>query len=72
VGSYPENDFTARSGRSLEAVLSRERIDHDIKVYPGAGHSFFNDQGRAYDQEAADDSWQRVLKFFGSHLQTKK
>jgi carboxymethylenebutenolidase len=72
VGSYPENDFTARSGRSLEAVLSRERIDHDIKVYPGTGHSFFKDQGRAYDQEAADDSWQRVLKFFGSHLQTKK
>jgi carboxymethylenebutenolidase len=72
VGSYPENDFTASSGRSLEAVLSRERIDHDIKVYPGTRHSFFNDQGRAYDQEAADDSWQRVLKFFGSHLQPKK
>ena len=68
VGSYPGNDFTARAGRSLEQVLDKSGIAHDIKVYPGARHSFFNEDGRAYDKEAADDSWRRVMKFFGEHL----
>ena len=68
VGSYPENDFTARAGRSLEQVLDKSGIAHDIKVYPGARHSFFNEGGRAYDRQAADDSWRRVMTFFGEHL----
>jgi carboxymethylenebutenolidase len=68
VGSYPEKDFTASSGRALDVELTRRRVDHDIKIYPGARHSFFNESGRAYNREAADDSWERVMKFFGTHL----
>ncbi|MFI4972196.1 MAG: dienelactone hydrolase family protein, partial [Hyphomicrobiales bacterium] len=68
VGSYPEKDFTARAGRSLEQVLEKNGIAHDIKVYPGARHSFFNESGHAYDKDAADDSWRRVMTFFGEHL----
>jgi carboxymethylenebutenolidase len=68
VGSYPEKDFTAGAGRVLDKALDRHGIAHDIKIYPGAGHSFFNDRGRAYDKAAATDSWTRVLGFFGEHL----
>ena len=68
VGSYPEQDFTARSGRSLEAALTRYDVPHDIKVYPNAHHSFFNEGGRAYDEQAAAHAWGRVLSFFGSRL----
>jgi carboxymethylenebutenolidase len=68
VGSYPEKDFTAGAGRALDKALDRHGIAHDIKIYPGAGHSFFNDRGRAYDKAAATDSWTRVLGFFGEHL----
>ena len=68
VGSYPENDFTARAGRSLEQALTREKITHDIKLYPKTRHSFFNETSRAYDKEAADDSWRRVMKFFDEQL----
>ncbi len=68
VGSYPEKDFTANAGRALNRALEQNRITHDIKVYPSAHHSFFNDQGRSYDKAAADDSWTRVMKFFGEQI----
>jgi carboxymethylenebutenolidase len=68
VGSYPERDFTARSGRILEEALTGNKIAHDIKIYPGARHSFFNDMRASYDKSAAEDSWRRVLAFFGERL----
>ena len=71
VGSYPEKDFTANAGRKLERVLEESGIAHDIKIYRNARHSFFNEDGRAYDEEAADDAWRRVISFFGQHLAAK-
>jgi len=68
VGSYPERDFTARSGRILEEALNDNKVAHDIKIYPGARHSFFNDMRASYDRSAAEDSWRRVLAFFGERL----
>jgi carboxymethylenebutenolidase len=68
VGSYPERDFTARSGRVLEEALTEKNVAHDIKIYPGARHSFFNDKRASYDKDAAEDSWRRVLAFFGERL----
>jgi len=72
VGSYPEKDFTARAGRKLDVELTRHNISHDIKIYPGAQHSFFNDTRHSYNKSAADDSWGRVLEFFDTHLNSKK
>jgi carboxymethylenebutenolidase len=68
VGSYPEKDFSAAAGRALDTALDGYGITHDIKIYPGAGHSFFDDRSRAYDKGAAADSWTRVLAFFAEHL----
>jgi carboxymethylenebutenolidase len=68
VGSYPENDFTAGAGRALDKALDEQQIAHDIKIYPGARHSFFNDAGKTYDEAAAEDSWTRVMKFFGEQI----
>ncbi len=68
VGSYPDPDFTTKAGRRLDAKLTDFGIAHDIKIYPGARHSFFNDHGKAYDPAAAADAWQRVLAFFGERL----
>ena len=70
VGSYPGKDFTARSGRKLEARLAKLGVAHDIKVYPGAWHSFFNDTGKSYDADAAADAWRRTLEFFAEHVQS--
>jgi carboxymethylenebutenolidase len=68
VGSYPGQDFTAAQGKKLDAALDGYHIPHDVKIYPGAKHSFFNDQGSKYNAEAAQDAWQRVLAFFQEHL----
>ena len=68
VGSYPEKDFTARAARTLDRELTTYNIKHDIKIYPGAEHSFFNDARGRYNQEAAEDAWKRTLKFFKDQL----
>lgn len=68
VGSYPGKDFTTKAGQKLDQALTEYKIDHDIKIYPDARHSFFNDKGPAYNEAAAKDSWQRTLKFFEEHL----
>ena len=72
VGSYPEKDFTASAGRKLDAELTTRKIAHDIKVYPGTQHSFFNDTRRTFNRAAADDSWARVLKFFDAQLDKER
>lgn len=71
VGSYPEKDFTARAGRALDQALAQYGIARDIKIYPGAAHSFFNEDGGSYDMAAAEHSWTRVLKFFGEQIGAK-
>jgi carboxymethylenebutenolidase len=68
VGSYPDPDFTTAHGRRLDAELDTYNIPHDIKIYPGARHSFFNDQGNHHDPAASADSWRRVLAFFDEHI----
>ena len=70
VGSYPEKDFTAKAARQLEPLLEKHHIPHDIRVYPEARHSFFNDTGPAYHPEAAADAWKRTLAFFDIHLKS--
>ena len=68
VGSYPEQDVTTAHGRRLAIALDEYHVPHDIKVYPDAKHSFFNDQGGSYNATAAQDSWQRILGYFQEHI----
>src|SRR5438876_63626 len=68
VGSYPDKDVTTSAGQKLDVELDRYHVAHDIKIYPGAKHSFFNDTIRNYDEAAAQDSWGRVLAFFEERL----
>jgi carboxymethylenebutenolidase len=72
VGSYPKKDFTARAGRNLDQALENHHIAHDIKIYSGAAHSFFNEEAGSYNETAAKDSWARVLKFFGEQIGATK
>jgi carboxymethylenebutenolidase len=46
----------------FDSRLSVAGVEHELKVYPDAPHSFF-DKRAAEHAEASDDAWRRVLAF---------
>jgi carboxymethylenebutenolidase len=46
----------------FDSRLAEAGVEHELKVYPGAPHSFF-DRRVAEHAEASDDAWRRVLTF---------
>lgn len=69
VGSYAGTDgFTSKHGQRLDVALDEYGVPHDVKVYEGADHSFFNDTLESYHPEAAADAWQRTISFFLTHV----
>jgi carboxymethylenebutenolidase len=80
VGSYGAKDPMGQAHpRRLEAALTALDVPHDVKVYPDAGHGFMSHRPAAlaplaallrldFKPEAAQDSWRRILSFFGEHL----
>jgi carboxymethylenebutenolidase len=46
----------------FEAALSSAGVDHEIHVYPGAPHSFFDRKQEEFSEES-EDAWRRVLGF---------
>ncbi len=70
VGSYPGKDFTTKAGQQLDLTLDQSGVAHDVKIYPAGKHSFCNeDRPGQYNREVAEDSYERVLAFFGEHIQ---
>jgi len=66
---YGEQDRFINPGiPAIREALQRANIAHEIVVYPGAGHAFFNDTGSAYHPASAQDAWRRTLAWFGRHL----
>lgn len=50
---------------ALEAALKQHGKSYELKVYPGAGHSFHSDTSeRSYRPEAARAAWERTLALF--------
>ena len=53
---------------AIQQALGKEGIDHQTKVYGGAGHGWFCDQRGDYDDKAAADAWGIVKKLFQEKL----
>jgi carboxymethylenebutenolidase len=81
VASYGSRDRQlAGSAAKLESALAARGVEHDVKEYRGAGHSFMNRHnvgplapvmrvaGVGYDHPSAEDAWRRILEFFATHL----
>lgn len=81
VASYGKRDRAMRgAAATLESTLTELGVDHDVKEYPDAGHSFLNRHnagplavlervvGLSYHHPSAEDAWTRILRFFDTHL----
>jgi carboxymethylenebutenolidase len=55
---------------TMDKAFTDAGIEHEIHIYDGAGHAFFNDTAPSYNEAAATDSWQRTLAWFQEHLAT--
>jgi carboxymethylenebutenolidase len=55
---------------AAEAALTDAGLTHELRVFDGVDHAFFNDTGPRYDAEAAAEAYQAMLDWFGQHLAT--
>jgi len=57
-----DQNITAEHNAAFEEALTAAGVEHEIVVYAGAPHSFF-DRKQADYADASDDAWQRTLRF---------
>jgi carboxymethylenebutenolidase len=52
--------------RAFDDALTAAGLEHEVVIYPGAPHSFFD---RKYEEfaDACEDAWSRVLAFLARH-----
>ena len=60
-----DQGITGEQVAAYERALSDADVPHDIHVYPGAPHSFFDRKHDEFQQECAD-AWRRVLDFLAN------
>jgi carboxymethylenebutenolidase len=56
--------------RAFDEELDRAGVEHEVIIYPGAPHSFFDKRATEF-AEASADAWQRVLGFISAHTKEK-
>ncbi|HEY5982894.1 MAG TPA: dienelactone hydrolase family protein [Anaerolineales bacterium] len=71
LGLFGDQDRSIPAGTIAEfdSLLDHVGVDHEVVVYPGAGHAFFRDTDPStYRPEAARDAWARTTSFFGKYM----
>ncbi len=71
LGIYAGLD--ARVNGTLEAAetaLTDAGLAHELRVFDGVEHAFFNDTGPRYNADAAAQAYQAMLDWFAQHLTT--
>lgn len=53
---------------AFRQALESAGVEHEIRVYPGAGHAFANPSGQTFDAPAAEEAWKLSLDFLQQHL----
>ncbi|MGH8399182.1 MAG: dienelactone hydrolase family protein, partial [Gammaproteobacteria bacterium] len=73
IGFFGEQDkgITVQDVRAFQKALKAANVAAEIHEYPNAGHAFANPSGKNYRPAAAQDAWQRTLKFFARYLKNK-
>jgi carboxymethylenebutenolidase len=61
-----DQNITAEVNEAFERALTDAGIEHELVVYDGAPHSFFDRKQEEF-QDASDDAWSRTLAFIDDH-----
>ncbi|MBV9439526.1 MAG: dienelactone hydrolase family protein [Candidatus Eremiobacteraeota bacterium] len=67
MGSFGGKDTSIKPD-DVQAMFARLAAPHDVKIYPEAGHAFFDDVRDSYVASAAADAWTRTLAWFRKYL----
>ena len=59
-------NITAEDNEAFDRALSDAGVEHELVVYDGAPHSFFDRRHEEF-AAASDDAWNRVLAFLERH-----
>ena len=51
---------------ALDAALDKSGVEHEVVIYPGAPHSFFDRRATDF-ADASADAWTRMLAFIAAH-----
>jgi carboxymethylenebutenolidase len=62
-----EDEIMRKHENQLREELIRTGAPHEVIVYSGAKHGFFNDTLPTYDAEASEDAWNQTLAFLETH-----
>ena len=63
-----DEHITADQNEAFEQALSDAGVEHELVVYEGAPHSFFDRKQEEF-AGASDDAWNRTLEFIERHSQ---
>lgn len=53
---------------AIRAGLDKLDVAHEVIVYPGAPHAFFNELRPSYRPEAATAAWHRTVRWLRTHV----
>jgi carboxymethylenebutenolidase len=69
LGIYAGEDSRVNGSMdAAEQALTAAGLTHELRVFEGVDHAFFNDTGQRYDADAAAEAYQEMLDWFGQHL----
>ncbi len=68
LGLYGAEDtgIPVKDVKQFEDALEQAGVEHQIVIYPGTPHSFFDRRYTEYHEQSAD-AWRRVLGFIAAH-----
>jgi carboxymethylenebutenolidase len=61
-----DQNITAEQNEAFERALEQAGVEHELVVYEGAPHSFFDRKQEEFAAASAD-AWQRTLDFLARH-----
>ena len=71
LGLYAEHDhgIPVEAVQAFAAEMKKQRVPHEVHIYPGTSHAFFNDtRPQIYQAAAAQAAWQKTLAWFRKYL----